>query len=184
MTGKRVVSVSPSDGKLYWEHPWSVDFDINAAEPVVVSPSRVIVSSGYGKGAALLEISKEGPAFRVQTIWENKNLKNKFNSSVFYEGHVYGLDEGILACIQASTGERRWKGGRYGFGQLILADGHLIVLTEQGRAVLVKAVPDSHRELASFQAIEEGKTWNHPALAGGLLLVRNTTEMACYDLRR
>jgi outer membrane protein assembly factor BamB len=109
-------------------------------------------------------------------------MKNKFNSSVLHEGNIYGLDEGILACIDVRTGERKWKGGRYGFGQVLLAGGQLIVLTERGEVVLVKATPESHQELASFSPLS-GKTWNNPALADGRLIVRNQTEMACYDLR-
>ena len=76
---------------------------------------------------------------------------------------------------------RNWKGGRYGYGQILLAAGHLIVLTESGDLVLVEATPEAHRELARFKAMD-GKTWNNPAIAGGKLLVRNQTEMACYDL--
>ena len=112
---------------------------------------------------------------------DKNTLKNKFNSSVLYQGHAYGLDEAILACIDVRTGERKWKGGRYGFGQLLLAGGHLIVLTEAGEVVLVKATPESHQELARFQALQ-GKTWNTPAMADGLLLVRNQTEMAAYRI--
>ena len=108
-------------------------------------------------------------------------MKNKFNSSVLHEGNVYGLDEGILTCVDAKTGDRRWKGGRYGYGQLILANGHLIVITDTGELVLVKAAPDKHTEVARFAAIE-GKTWNYPAIADGRLLVRNQTQMACFDL--
>jgi outer membrane protein assembly factor BamB len=85
--------------------------------------------------------------------------------------------------VDARTGERRWKGGRYGFGQVLLADGHLIVLTERGDLVLVKATPEAHQEVASFSALS-GKTWNNPAIADGRLIVRNQTEMASYDIRR
>ena len=92
------------------------------------------------------------------------------------------MDEAILACIDAATGELKWKGGRYGYGQVMLAGDHLIVLTESGEVVLVKATPERHIELARFQAIE-GKTWNHPVIADGRLLVRNLREMAAFDIR-
>jgi outer membrane protein assembly factor BamB len=108
-------------------------------------------------------------------------MKNKFNSSVLHEGFVYGLDEGILTCLNVETGERKWKGGRYGYGQLLLASGHLIVLTDDGELVLVRATPEKHEEVAKFPALE-GKCWNYPALANGRLLVRNANEMACYDI--
>ena len=139
------------------------------------------MSSGYGKGAALVEVKGTGQDLTATTVWENINMKNKFNSSVYYNGYVYGLDEGILTCLDVNTGERKWKGGRYGYGQVILASGHLIVTTEQGELVLVKATPDQYTELAKFSAIE-GKTWNYPAIANGRLLVRNQTQMACFSL--
>jgi outer membrane protein assembly factor BamB len=110
-------------------------------------------------------------------------MKNKFNSSVLHNGIVYGLDEAILAAVDVRTGERKWKDGRYGFGQVLLAGDHLIVLTEKGEVALVKATPASYQEVARFSAIS-GKTWNTHAIAGGRLIVRNQTEMACYDLSR
>jgi len=109
-------------------------------------------------------------------------MKNQFNSSVLHDGFIYGLDESILACVDAGTGALEWKGGRYGYGQLLLASGHLVVLTEAGDVVLVRATPERHEELARFSAIE-GKTWNNPAIANGILLVRNIREMAAFDLR-
>ena len=100
---------------------------------------------------------------------------------MLHQGYIYGLDEAILTCVDASTGELKWKGGRYGYGQLVLAAGHLIVLTERGELALVKATPEKHEELAMFPAIE-GKTWNHPAMADGVLLVRNANEMAAFRI--
>jgi outer membrane protein assembly factor BamB len=100
---------------------------------------------------------------------------------VLHEGYVYGLDEGILSCVEVATGERKWKGGRYGYGQVLLASGHLLVTTDEGDIVLVKATPTAHTEVGRFTAVT-GKTWNVPAMADGRLLVRNQTEMACYKL--
>jgi outer membrane protein assembly factor BamB len=109
-------------------------------------------------------------------------MKNQFTSSVLHEGFIYGLDEAILACLDAATGDVKWKGGRYGYGQIMLASGHLIVLTEEGDLVLVRATPESHQEVARSPALS-GKTWNHPAMSGGYLLVRNINDMAAFDLR-
>jgi outer membrane protein assembly factor BamB len=154
-------------------------YEINCSQPIVTDSNHVFISAGYDHGAALLEISKEDSGFSARAVWQNKNLKNRFNSSVLYQGFIYGFDEGIFACIDARTGERKWKGGRYGYGQTLLAGDHLIVLTESGDLVLLKATPDSHQEVARFSAIE-GKTWNYPAMAGGILLVRNEREMAAF----
>ena len=122
-----------------------------------------------------------GGAYTVKPVWENNKLKTRFNTAVYSNGYLYGLDEGILACVDAKTGELKWKGGRYGYGQLLLASGHLIVLTEDGDLVLVKASPEKLEELSRFPAIE-GKTWTYPAIDDGIILVRNNTEMAAFKI--
>jgi outer membrane protein assembly factor BamB len=130
-----------------------------------------------------VDVKGSGNSFTATTIWENINMKNKFNSSVFHNGYVYGLDEGILTCLDVNTGERKWKGGRYGYGQVIVASDHLIVTSDSGDLALVKAAPDQYTEVARFSALQ-GKTWNYPAIADGRLLVRNANEMAAYDISR
>ena len=125
----------------------------------------------------------EAPPLKVRDVWRNTKIKNRFNSSVLKDGFIYGFDESIMACVDAATGELKWKGGRYGYGQLLLAGDHLVVLTEAGELVLVRATPEGHQELARFEAIS-GKTWNHPAITDGLLLIRNLREMAAFDLKQ
>jgi len=181
VTSNRVVGLTPEDGALLWESPWKTDMGINCSQPIVIDENRFFISSGYGKGAALVEITSSGDRQTARKVWENTSMKNKFNSSVLFEDNVYGLDEGILTCVDVKTGERKWKGGRYGYGQLILASGHLIIISDAGELALVKATPDKHTEVARFPALE-GKTWNYPAIADGRLLVRNQTQMACFDL--
>jgi outer membrane protein assembly factor BamB len=181
VTSTRAVGLVPEDGSLLWSYPWDTDMGINVSQPIMVSGNRFFISAGYGKGAALVEVTGSGKTFNAKTIWENTNMKNKFNSSVLHQGYVYGLDEGILTCIDVNTGERKWKGGRYGYGQVLLANGNLIVMSDSGELVLVKASPDQLTEIAKFQAIE-GKTWNYPAIAAGKLLVRNANEMAAYNI--
>jgi outer membrane protein assembly factor BamB len=181
VTAERMVGLAIEDGSLLWEFPWFTSGGGNISQPLVVDDGHVFIAAGYGHGAALVKLSGSGDAMRTEEVWQNNNMKCKFNPPVIQEGHVYGLDEGILASIDVWTGERDWKGGRYRFGQLLLAGGHLIVLTETGDVVLVRATPEGHQELARFKALD-GKTWNNPAIANGKLLVRNQTEMVCYDL--
>jgi outer membrane protein assembly factor BamB len=178
---RRAMGVSPQDGALLWDHPWVTNQGINVAQPLMLGEDRVFLSAGYGHGAEVVEVIRYDAAFQARSVWSNTRMKNKFTSSVLHEGHIYGLDEAILACVEASTGELTWKGGRYGYGQLIFASGHLVVLTERGELALVKATPEGHEELAMFPAIE-GKTWNHPAIADGVLLVRNANEMAAFRI--
>ena len=107
------------------------DNGINVSQPVIVDDHRFFISAGYGKGASLIEITGSGNSFPTHALWTNINMKNKFNSSVLHEGHVYGLDEGILTCLDVNTGDRKWKGGRYGYGQVLL-EQPLIVLSDSG----------------------------------------------------
>jgi outer membrane protein assembly factor BamB len=182
LTGQRAVGVAIEDGTLLWSARWGNENDIIAAQPVVVGPNRVFVSSGYQKGGALLEIEPAGAGQSARVVWETQRMKNKLSSSVLHDGYIYGLDEGILACIDASTGQQAWKGGRYGHGQLILAGDRLVITTETGELALVKATPAAHEELARVAGID-GRTWNVPAIDDGILLVRNAREMAAFDLR-
>ena len=182
VTAKRVAGLGVDDGRLLWEHPWSPPIVPNIAQPILVGDNRLFLSAAYGHGAELIELIPQGGAITVETVWQNNRMKNRFGSSVLHNGYIYGLDESILACIDASTGELQWKGGRYGYGQLLLAGDHLVVLTEDGELVLVYATPDGHDEVARSTAID-GKTWNVPALADGRLFVRNAREMAAFDLR-
>ena len=181
-TASRLVALSPDGARELWQFPWPTQNGINVAQPLVIGDNRVFVSSGYGTGAALIEVSRNDGHFDAREIWRTPRMKNQFTSSVHHAGFIYGLDEAILACLDAATGELKWKGGRYGYGQIMLASDHIVVVTEGGDLALVRATPERHVEIARFHGLE-GTTWNHPAMAGGLLLVRNANEMAAFDLR-
>lgn len=181
VSASRVFGLAPEDGSLLWSSSWDTSMGINVSQPIVVNQNQFFISSGYGKGAALVEVTGSGKSFNARNVWENINMKNKFNSSVLHQGFVYGLDEGILTCVDVKTGDRKWKGGRYGYGQVLFAGGNLIVMSDKGELALVRAAPDQYSELARFQSLE-GQTWNYPAIAGGRLLVRNGTEMAAYNI--
>ena len=178
-----IASYDPKDGQRLWKMDWPGYNGINVAQPLVLSDDRVFVSRSYDVGAgAILKITVEDGKWQWKKLWENKNLRCKFTSPVLYEGYIYGLDEGILACIDAETGERKWRGGRYGHGQILLSGDLILILSENGKLVLVQAAPDAHHELGSIQAIQGDKIWNHLALASGIAYVRNHEEMACYEL--
>ena len=182
VSASRVMGVSVDRREVLWEFPWSTGHDASAAQPVVIGDNRVFYSSGYGGGAVVVELTKLGGKFDVKEVWRNIRMKNRQSSSVLHQGFIYGLDEGILACVDAATGNVKWKAGRYGHGQILLADGHLVITTEDGELVLVAATPEKHAEVARVPALD-GETWNVPAFADGILLVRNTQEMAAFDLR-
>jgi len=183
-SASRLMGITPDRGAVLWEYPWTTQYGVNASQPLLLDERRVFVSTGYGTGAAAIELTPSGDGgLTVKELWRTHRMKNQFTSSVLHEGFIYGLDEAILACIDAATGELKWKNGRYGYGQVMLASGHLIVLTESGEIALVAATPERFTEIVRFPAID-GKTWNHPAIADGYLLVRNIGEMAAFDLRR
>ena len=180
-TEMRLAGLSPENGKLLWEFPWQSGN--SASQPLVAGPDRLFIST-VGLPATMLQLSAGGDGqITAKELWRTNRMNNKFSSSVLHDGFIYGLDESILACVDASTGDLKWKGGRYGYGQVMLASGHLIVLTEQGELALVRADPKAHQEIAKFPAIA-GTTWNHPAMSDGILLIRNVEEMAAFDLRK
>jgi outer membrane protein assembly factor BamB len=179
-TETRLVGLAPENGTVLWEFPWHTPYA--SAQPLVTAPDRVFISAETD--AVMLQLAPDADGqLTARELWRTTRMNNKFTSAVLHDGFIYGLDEAILACIDASTGDLKWKGGRYGYGQVMLASGHLIVLTEEGELVLVRADPASHQEVTRFPAIE-GKTWNHPAMSDGILLIRNIEEMAAFDLRR
>ena len=131
----------------------------------------------------LIDVARAGDAYHVTRVWRSRNLKPSFNDFVVDRGYIYGFDGTIFTCVDLRTGERKWKKGRYGTGQVLLlaAQRLLLVLSDQGQAVLVAAKPDDLEELGEFQAIS-GKTWNHPVVAHGRLYARNAQEIVCYEL--
>ncbi len=167
-------------GEILWSESWPAE-QPNVAVPLALGADRVLVSSGYGVGAKLYRVSETAGAFDVATLWESPRMKAKFTNLVEHEGFVYGLDDGVMVCLDPATGERRWKKGRYGHGQVILAGDLLLVTTEHGEVVLIEPNPEELRELGSLVAFD-GKTWNPPALAGSLLLLRTDSEAALYAL--
>jgi len=180
LTMDRLVGLD-REGRLHWEYPWKVRRGSNCSQPIVLPGDRLFVSSGYGKGSAVVHLEGEGDDVELQEIWSSRRFRTRFNTGVHHRGHVYGLDEGILSCIDVETGQRIWKDGRYGYGQLLLAGDHLVVLDGDGGVRLVRADPGGLVEDAAFQAFEN-LTMNIPALAHGRLLVRNKIEMACYRI--
>ncbi len=164
---------------------WTNNPQVNAAQPMIIDDSHFLIGSGYGQGSVLIDFQpREGDesSSRISERWQSKQFKLKFNSGVRRGDYVYGLDEGLLTCLSLKSGKRVWKQGRYGYGQMLLVEDKLLILTEEGDVVLVPATPEPPRELARLHVID-GKTWNHPVFSRGRLLVRNSEEAACLDLR-
>jgi outer membrane protein assembly factor BamB len=178
-----VTSVAPSDGGVLWKNAWP---GFSSLQPALTPDGGVLIataSAAGGIGTRRLSVAHAPGGWRVEERWTSTGLKPYFNDFVVHRGHAFGFDGSILACIDLQDGRRVWKGGRFGYGQLILLPEQdlLLVLSEQGELALVKAAPGEFTEVARFPAIE-GKTWNHPVLAGDVLLARNSEEMAAFRL--
>ena len=184
LSGAGAVSVSPNDGKQLWEHKWPGD---GIVQPAVTAEGDVLIGAGSGMGGGVgmqrFSVGHGAGGWTVAEKWTSIGLKPYYNDFVVHKGHAFGFDGSILACIDLADGKRKWKGGRYGHGQLLLLPDQdlLLVLSEEGEVVLVSAKSDQFSELAKFSALE-GKTWNHPVVVGDLLLARNSEQMAAFRL--
>ncbi|MGH9908784.1 MAG: PQQ-binding-like beta-propeller repeat protein [Pyrinomonadaceae bacterium] len=184
MSATGVTSVTPADGKPLWDYSWQSDTRI--MQPAMTADGDLLMTIGDGMGGGGLRriaVKQGSNGWTIEERWTSEDLNANFNDFVVHEGHVYGFDYSNVACIDVKDGKSKWKGAKYGYGQLVLLSDSdaLVVLGEKGELALVKATPDQFTELARIPAIE-GKTWNHPVVADDLLLVRNDHEMAAFRL--
>jgi len=175
-----LTSVALADGALLWEHPWP---GYPIVQPALTADGDILISVSDSSGTRRLAVAHGPGGWTVAERWTSIGLKPYFNDFVVHDGYAFGFDGSILACIDLKDGKRKWKGGRYGNGQLVLLSDQdlLLVSSEEGELALVRATPDQFTELARFPALD-GKTWNHLVLAGDVLLVRNGQEMAAFRM--
>ena len=171
-----------SNGQKLWEYPWKTRYEVNAADPIIHG-DKVFISSGYGRGCALVQVGRGQP----NRIWEHREMRNHFNSCVLVKGALYGFDEKKMKCLDFQTGRVRWTQGGLGKGSLMSADGKLIIMSENGRLVIAEASPTAYKELASKE-IFTGRTrcWTTPILSGGRIYCRQTRSggpVACVDVK-
>ena len=184
MSGPGTTSFAPATGTVLWEHAWAGGAIVQPAATADGDLLVNTVSMNGGLGLRRVAIAHSAAGWTASERWTSIGLKPYFNDFVLHNGHAYGFDGNILSCIDLQDGARKWKGGRYGNGQmLLLADQDLLlVLSEEGDLALVKATPDQFTEVARFPQALEGKTWNHPVVVRDVLLVRNDHEMAAFRL--
>jgi outer membrane protein assembly factor BamB len=180
LSGTGLTSVTPADGKPLWQHAWK---GYPIVQPSQTPDGGILIAVNESSGTRRLGVAHGAAGWSVDERWTSNGLKPWFNDFVVHKGHAFGFDGTILSCIDLADGTRTWKGGRFGAGQLVLLSEQdlLLVLSEEGEVALVSATPDRFTELGRAPAIT-GKTWNHPVVAGGILLVRNGEEMAAFRL--
>jgi outer membrane protein assembly factor BamB len=172
----------PATGQLELNYEWRHE-GYRALQPGVIGESQILIPTGLGSGTRLVEVRDSEGKLVADEKWTSRDLKPDFNDVVIYDGHAYGFDNSIFACVDLADGSLKWKDGRYGKGQvLLLADsGLLLVVSETGELILLEATGGGHKELAKLKALS-GKTWNHPVVVGNRLFVRNAAEAVCYEL--
>jgi outer membrane protein assembly factor BamB len=180
MSGTGLTGVSPADGRVLWQHAWK---GYPIVQPSQTPDGGILIVADQSSGTRRLAVTRGASGWTVNERWTSNGLKPWFNDFVVHKGHAFGFDGTILSCIDLADGTRKWKGGRYGGGQLVLLPDQdvLLVLSEEGELALVSATPEGFKELGRAPAIT-GKTWNHPVVAGNILLVRNGEEMAAFRL--
>jgi outer membrane protein assembly factor BamB len=190
--GSAALGLAPASGKISWRFPYVTDFNCNIACPIAFD-GQVFISSGENHGSTLLKLTPSGDQFQVAKVWESlgprSTLRNEWQTSVLLDGHLYGFDNvgsagpvTHLTCVNAATGERVWQKLRFGKGNLILADGKLLISTMEGELVVVRATPKGYDEIGRSVVI--GTTRQAPSLAGGLLYLRDDQEIVCLDVRK
>ena len=176
-TGQSCIGVGPKNGELLWRFDWKTMFDINAATPIY-SEGFLFLSSNYGSGGALLRLKPKGDP---EVVWKSLTMQNHFSTSVLFQGHLYGFSSDRLRCVVFKTGAVQWDKSGLGKGSLLIADGHLIALGEDGTLVLAEASPSRYAEKARAKVLD-GTCWSVPVLANGKLYVRNEKQLLALDL--
>jgi len=181
LTNKGLTFHEPATGRLLGKHDW-VFGGYRVLQPLVLDGSSVLLGTAMGTGTKRISVTVAGDGFAIQEQWLSK-LSPTFNDFVAHAGYLYGFDNNIFACVDLADGQRKWKGGRYGNGQVLLLPrgDQLLVLSEEGELVLLRATPEKLVELARHPALA-GRTWNHPVLVGDRLYVRNGEEAACFAM--
>ena len=177
LTRQSLVAVKAAGGQVVWSYPWKTDYDLNAADPIVAG-DKVFISSGYNHGGAVLKISGKA----AEKVWENKNMRNHFDSCVLWEGYLYGPDDNGLRCLAFDTGGLKWTDGGFGKGSLMVADGKLVGLSEKGELIIAEPTPAAFKPISRAKVLS-GKCWTTPVLSNGHIYCRNAVgDVVCLDV--
>ena len=177
-SAQSLVTVKAATGQLVWSYPWKTSYDVNSADPIVDS-DKVFISAGYNHGGTVVKVTGQG----AEKVWENKNLRNHFNSCVLWKGFLYGPDDSGLRCVAFDTGDLKWTYGEFGKGSLVVADGKLVALSEKGELIIADATPTAFKPISRAQVLK-GKCWTTPVLSNGHIYCRNAVgDVVCLDVK-
>jgi len=180
-TGDSAIIVEATSGKLVYRQPWQTDWNVNAAAPIF-HDGHLFLSSGYKTGAGLFKVKMDGGALALDQVWKNRVLMNKFQSCILRDGKLYASDQKSLVCADFSTGEELWRKPRLKHGTLVLADDHLLLLTQDGRLQIAPVSPEGFKPTTDAEILND-RCWTVPVLHRGRLYARNLNRIVCVDLR-
>lgn len=183
-TGEALIALSPADGAEHWRIPWKTSFDCNIATPIWSEKDKLLfISSGYDKGCAAVRLAGKGGRVSAEIAWQSRAMRNHHSSCVLHNGKLYGFDgngPAVLKCLDPATGKTEWVDRSVGKGSLLLVDGHLIALSEEGEMALIAAEPAGYKEKARCKPFDT-LCWTMPVYLGGRLYLRNEIDIVCLQ---
>lgn len=191
-TGERMAGLRPNNGDKLWDFKWTTGYECNVATPIVAG-NYVFLSSNYGAGCALLELTEQGGVVSCAPVWikRGKLMRNHFSTCVLHDGHLYGFDGdggavGSFKCIDLKSASEKWSASPRDLAKatVLFADGHLLIMTEDGNLAWVEAQPDAFKVKGKFRLFSRSECWAAPALAAGRAYIRDNQEIVCVDLRK
>ncbi len=174
------IIVHAGTGKLAWRMPWKTSWNVNAASPIY-HDGHLFLTSGYSTGCALLKLKQEGEKLATEEVWKSKILLNKFQSCILHDGKLYSSDQKAFKCVDFLTGSELWRIDRIKHGTIVLAEGFVYLLTEDGELQIGKVSPTGFAASSKVNILS-GLCWTVPVLHRGSLYVRNLERIVCFDL--
>ncbi len=177
-----LLVVDAEAGKSIYKHEFAVRNTANVPTPAYAD-GLLFWAVGYGKGSVCLDVEQDAGTWSFKEIWRNRELNCHPGNYVVANGQVYGKGRGGLVCVDLKTGRTLWQEG-IGAGQVCYGDGMLYVFADTGgRASLVDPAAEHSKTKGSFSVEGTGKSWAHPVVIDGRLLLRYDTNLYCFDVR-